>query len=223
MMGSQVTPPADGGGFGHVWRASCCGLFWVWRCSGVLCWCDCLDDNQLAAAARAWQREGAWRLIGIVGVGVIDVLMIWRFGPEQLPDPGDIGRTVAVSEEAIVTNAVLAFWQDVDQEPADELCRSQRHGGVAACAFKAVILDLEGDAVLIKADQATVGYRDPVRVTRQVCQHGLWSCEGFFGIHDPVNLVQWFEEVVEGITVNEFCMFTEEVQFPRIMQLGQTF
>ena len=21
MMGSQVTPPADGGGFGHVWRA----------------------------------------------------------------------------------------------------------------------------------------------------------------------------------------------------------
>jgi hypothetical protein len=122
-----------------------------------------------------------------------------------------------------VTNAVLAFWQDVDQEPADELCRSQRHGGVAACAFKAAILDLEGDAVLIKADQATVGYRDPVRVTRQVCQHGLWSCEGFFGIHDPVNLVQWFEEVVEGITVNEFCMFTEEVQFPRIMQLGQTF
>jgi hypothetical protein len=30
----------------------------------------------LAAAARAWQREGAWRLIGIVGVGVIDLLMI---------------------------------------------------------------------------------------------------------------------------------------------------
>ena len=83
--------------------------------------CDCVDDDQLSAAARAWQREGAWRLIGIVGVGVIDVLMIWCFGPEQLPDLGDIGRTVAVSEEAIVADSVLASGEHVDQEPADEL------------------------------------------------------------------------------------------------------
>ena len=87
----------------------------------MLCWCDCLDDNQPAAAARAWQREGAWRLIGIVGVGVIDMLMIWRFGPEQLPDPCDIGDTITVSEEAIVTDAVLASEEHMDQEPADEL------------------------------------------------------------------------------------------------------
>ena len=87
----------------------------------MLCWLDCVEDDQLPAATRAWQREGAWRLIGIVGVGVIDVLMIWRFGPKQQPDPGDIGCTVAVSEEAIVTDAVLASGQDVDQEPADEL------------------------------------------------------------------------------------------------------
>jgi hypothetical protein len=32
----------------------------------VLCWCDCLDDDQLAAATRAWQREGAGWLIGIM-------------------------------------------------------------------------------------------------------------------------------------------------------------
>jgi hypothetical protein len=87
----------------------------------VLCWLDCVEDDQLPAATRAWQREGAWRLIGIVGVGVIDVLMIWRFGSEQQPDPCDIGCTVAVSEEAIVTDAVLASGQNVDQEPADEL------------------------------------------------------------------------------------------------------
>jgi hypothetical protein len=42
-----------------------------------------------------------------------------------------------------------------------------------------------------------------VRVTRQVCQHSLWSCEGFFGIYDPLDLAQWFEEVVEGILVND--------------------
>ena len=86
----------------------------------MLRWCDCLDDNQLAAAARAWQREGAWRLIGIVGACVIDVLRIGRFGPQQLSDLRDIGRTVAVPEETIVTDAMLASWQDVDQEPADK-------------------------------------------------------------------------------------------------------
>ena len=87
----------------------------------MLRWCDCLADDQLTAAARAWQREGAWRLIGIVGVGAIDVLMVWCFGPEQLSDLCDIGRTVAISEEPVVADAVLAFWQNVDQEPSDEL------------------------------------------------------------------------------------------------------
>ena len=187
----------------------------------MLGWYDCVDDNQLPATTWARQSKNTRRFICIVDGVAFIVLLVRDFGPEQLPDPGDIGRTVAVSEEAIVANAVLAFWQDVDQEPADELCRRQRHGGEAACAFKAVILDLEGDAVLIKADQSAVGYRDPVRVTRQVCQHSLWSCEGFFGIYDPVDLAQWFEEVVEGIPVTEARMIAEEVQFPRIMQLGQ--
>jgi hypothetical protein len=47
----------------------------------VLCWCEyCLDDNQLAATQhRHGSARVQWQLIGIVGVGVIDVLMmIWR-------------------------------------------------------------------------------------------------------------------------------------------------
>ena len=87
----------------------------------MLCWLDCVEDDQLPAATRAWQREGAWRLIGIVGVGVIDVLMIGRFCPKQQPNPGDIGGPVTVSVEPIVADAVLTSWQDVDQEPANKL------------------------------------------------------------------------------------------------------
>ena len=49
--------------------------------------------------------------------------MIGRFCPKQQPDPDDIGCSVAVSEKAIVADAVLASGQHVDQEPADELCR----------------------------------------------------------------------------------------------------
>ena len=76
--------------------------------------CDCVDDDQLSAATRAWQIEGAWRLIGIVAAGVIDILMIWRFGPKQLPDPGYIGGTVAVAVKTIVTDTVLASGEHVD-------------------------------------------------------------------------------------------------------------
>ena len=50
-----------------------------------------------------------------------------------------------------------------------------------------------------------------------------WVREGFFSIDHPVDFAHWFEEVVEGIPANEARMFTEEVQFPRIMQLGQPF
>ena len=94
---------------------------------------------------------------------------------------------------------------------------------MAARAFETVIFDAEGDTALVETDQTTVGYCYPVRIARQICQHGLWSGEGLLGVDDPINLVQRFEEFVEGITVNEFCMFAEEVQFPRIMQLGQAF
>ena len=87
----------------------------------MLCWWDCADDDQLSTATRARQGENAGRLNGIARAAFIDVLMIWRLDPEQAPDPGDIGGTVAVSEEAVVSDAVLAFGQDVDQKAADEL------------------------------------------------------------------------------------------------------
>ena len=87
----------------------------------MLRWCDCQEDDQLPATTWARQGEDAGRLIGIDVAVVIIATLVWRFGPEQLPDPGDIGRTVAVPEEAIVANAVLTSGEHVDQEPTDEL------------------------------------------------------------------------------------------------------
>ena len=204
-------------------RASYCGPLWFWRCSGILCWCDCVDDDQLSAAARAWQREGAERFTSIVDAAFIDVLMMGHFCPKQQPDSGDIGCTVAVSEEAIVTDAVLASGQHVDQEPADKLCRSQRHGGVAARTFETIIFDAESDTARVETDQAAVGYCHPVRVTRQIGQHGFGPGEGFFGANDPVGLAQGSEKFVEGIAINGARMFTQEVQLSSFVPLGQAF
>ena len=79
-----------------------------------------VDDDQPSAAAWAWQCEVPGRLIVVAFTRQVSFPVRW-FGPEQVPDPGDIGGTVAVSVEAVVADAVLAFWQNVDQEPADEL------------------------------------------------------------------------------------------------------
>ena len=73
----------------------------------MLCWGDCVNDDQLSAATRAWQGEGSDRFRCMTGVGV--VVLLGCAHSEQLPDPGDIGCTVAISEEAIVTDAVLTF------------------------------------------------------------------------------------------------------------------
>lgn len=85
----------------------------------MLYWCDCVDDDPLSAATRAWQREETDRFHCVTGVVV--VILFGCAHSEQLPDPCDIGDTIAVSEEAIVTDAMLASGEHVDQEPADEL------------------------------------------------------------------------------------------------------
>ena len=94
---------------------------------------------------------------------------------------------------------------------------------MATRAFKTVVFDAEGDAARIETDQTAVGYCHPVRVARQIGQHGFGPGEGFFGVNDPVDLAQGFEKCVEGIPINKARMFTEELQLPGFVQLGQAF
>ena len=86
----------------------------------------------------AGQCEDTGRFIGIVETAVIGATLLWHLDPELVPDPGDIGGPVAVSEEAVVMDAVLTPWQNVDQEPADELSRCQCHGRVSTRVFDTV-------------------------------------------------------------------------------------
>ena len=86
----------------------------------------------------------------------ITMIVVRRFGSEQIPDQVDIGSTIAISKESVVADAVLALWQHMDQEPADELSSLQCHCGVATRSLETVIFDAEGDATLIHADQAAI-------------------------------------------------------------------
>jgi|MEHZ01.4.fsa_nt_MEHZ011230121.1_1 hypothetical protein len=147
-------------------RVSCGGPPRGWWRSGLLLWVKRVDNDQSSAATRA--RDGTCS--GLV-VCALDMLWFRCFGPEQFSYFGDIGRTVAVSEEAIVADAVLAAWQDVDQEPADELWCRQCHGGLSFGAADAVIFDAEGDLICIGSDQTAIGNGNPMGGARQVRQH----------------------------------------------------
>jgi len=65
--------------------------------------------------------------------------------------------------------------QNVYEKAADELVDGQRHAAVVGVAAGAIVLVADGDAGLVKRDQAPVRDGDAVRVVRQIGQHGLGS------------------------------------------------
>jgi hypothetical protein len=81
---------------------------------------------------------------------------------EKLARPREVLLANAAGQEAVVTDAVEALGQDVDEEAADELGDLKGHRRVAARPLDPVVLDLECDAPLIRGDQAAVGDGDAV-------------------------------------------------------------
>ena len=78
---------------------------------------------------------------------------------------------MAVGEVAKVADAVEAVGQRVQQEAADELGWMEPHG--AHRVAMAIITPVEGDGVLIEADEAAVGDGDAVGLAAKIGQHVL--------------------------------------------------
>ena len=104
-------------------------------------------------------------------------------GLEELAAERQLGRAVAVGEEAEVTDAMEAVRQGVQQEPPDELVRGKAHH--LCLAPPAVVLPAEGDVGVRHRDQPGVGDRDPMGVAAKIGQHLGWAAEGRLGIDDP--------------------------------------
>src|ERR1700738_663562 len=99
--------------------------------------------------------------------------------------PRDVVGARAAGEQAVVTDAVEALRQDVDQEATDELAGGERHELLARAAIGTIVLPSEGDAGAVAGDQPAVGDGDAVGIARQIGQHGLWPAEWALGIDDP--------------------------------------
>jgi hypothetical protein len=106
---------------------------------------------------------------------------------EQFACAPEVAVTDRVGEQPVVTNAVEAAGEHVEEEPADELVGTEGHGLVAVAAVDAVILPAEGDAALVAGDQPAVGDGDAVGIARQIGQYGFGAGKGALGIDDPLD------------------------------------
>src|SRR5450759_5287938 len=124
---------------------------------------ECLDDVHAPAATRARVD----RLFGCRGT--IGRLLLVRglhrcHRSNQLTRPRDGLGLGAAGEQTAVPYPVESAWQDVDQEPPDELVRLKRHGLVAAGSLDPVVFVAERYAGRVGGDEAAVGDRDAVDI-----------------------------------------------------------
>ncbi len=116
-------------------------------------------------------------------MSVVDV-----FIAEELPQSLHLFDTNVVGEQPVVTDAMKASRQHVDEKAAHELVGGQGHGFITITPFAAIVLPLEGDTVFVAGDEAAVADGDPMGITRQVSEHGFGPGEGLLGIDDPVDV-----------------------------------
>src|SRR6516162_1645772 len=96
--------------------------------------------------------------------------------------------------------------------PTRQLVGSQRHLLVPIVALDAVVLPLEGNALLVEGDQAAVGDGNAMGVTRQIGQHRLRSAERTLCVDDPFGLAQRGEISRKGLHLDEMSVVAEEVE-----------
>ena len=121
-----------------------------------------LDDDHASAAAWARVREGG-RLVATIIIGICS-LALGLLATEQLAGACDVVRAGSLGEQAVVSDAVEALRQDMDEEAANELVCCERHHLVAIGTFDPTVLVLEADSVFVERDQSAVGDSDAMGV-----------------------------------------------------------
>ena len=100
----------------------------------------------------------------------------------------------------------------MQEEPADELVRGERHRLPAAGAVDAIVLPAERNTLVIGRDETAIGDGDAVGIAREIAQHLLRPGERVLGVDHPFDLAQWCQEALERSSVSECGMVAEESQ-----------
>src|SRR5260221_5537324 len=164
-------------------------------------WQGAESDHRAAAARAAIER---WR--GDCFVGGSDHRRRSRNG-EQLPAQCQLCHSVAVGKEAIMTDAMKAVRQGVEQEATDELVGMK--GKKLRLTLVAIIFPTEGDVGVGHADQARVCDGDAVCVSTEIGQHLSGSAEGRLGVDHPIDPPKHAQSAGENRGPRKFGKITE--------------
>ena len=131
---------------------------------------------------------------------------------EQLTRTGQVIGAPSVGEQPVVTNAVQALGQNMEEKAADEFGAGERHGFGPITALAAIVFVAESDSALIMSEQSTIGDGDPMGIARQIAQYGIGAGEGTLGVDDPVGALQRHEPVAEGLGIAECAVGFKKAQ-----------
>ena len=136
---------------------------------------DDADPLHMAGMAdRAqMQRTTGQRLVAVARIGELGQHRHRRWRRRQEPAAQvKLGRPAPVAEQAVVTDALEAVGQDVQQKAPEKLVGFKRHHLLAV--MMPVVLPAEGDAAALDPDQPVVGDGDPVGVAAEISN----TCSG---------------------------------------------
>src|ERR1700692_1078780 len=113
-------------------------------------------------------RGGVWR-------GIVDEQALTEVQESGAPPIG---------EEAERADADKAARQDVEQEAAQELLRSERHHSLLISV--GIILPAESNLVMLESHKAVVGDGHTMGVAGEIAEHMMGSAKRWLGIDAPV-------------------------------------
>src|ERR1700688_5207892 len=106
-----------------------------------------------------------------------------RRHPEQFPATLKLAGTMAIAEEAVVSNAVKSIRQHMDQEAANELLSGKGHRLLAIVI--PVVLPLETNLAAVHGHQPVIGDGDTVGIAADIVENLSGSGKGPLRIDDP--------------------------------------
>jgi hypothetical protein len=120
---------------------------------------------------------------------------------EQALTEGQESGAPAIGQEAKRADADKAAGQDVEQEAAQELLRSERHHSLLITV--GIILPAKSNPVMLESHEAVVGDGYAMSVAGEIAEHMMGTAEGGLGVDDPVLTEQGTQEGAEGLFIGK--------------------
>ena len=131
-------------------------------------------------------------MVGGARVDVLIVIVIHQRGAniEQGSAKRELLGAVSIGKESVVTNAMEATRQYVEEKAAYEFGDLDSHDFALVDAVFPIVLPAEADMGLVEIEQTAVGDRDAMGVAREIGQDLLGTTEGLFRIDGPFGCAQ---------------------------------